>query len=137
VKLRIDLDGRVYDVDVEILEEDPPTGRPRYLPHHAPPTTVRSAHLAGGESAPAGAASPGGDEATEDESRVCRCPLAGVVNHIAVSVGQALQPNDLVMVLEAMKMETNVVADRAGTVKALRVVEGDGVKAGQVLMEYA
>ena len=39
------------------------------------------------------------------------------------------------MVLEAMKMETNVVAAHPGKVKALRVAEGDGVKTGQILMD--
>jgi methylmalonyl-CoA carboxyltransferase small subunit len=135
LKLRIDLDGKSYDLDVEILEEDPPSQRPRYLPHHAPPTTLRSAHAAGAAEHSVDAA-PAEATGSVDESSVCRCPVSGVVNHVAVTVGQALQPNDLIMVLEAMKMETNVVADREGTVKALRVADGDAVKAGQVLMDY-
>ncbi|MEO1090117.1 MAG: biotin/lipoyl-containing protein [Pseudomonadota bacterium] len=135
MKLRIDLDGKTYDLEVEVLEEDRPTRHPGYLPPHAPPMTVRSS------AGPAAAAAPGvaeaaAEEGPVDEDKVCRSPVAGVVNSIAVKPGQALKQDDLIMVLEAMKMETNVAAARAGTVKALRVAEGEGVKVGQVLMDY-
>ncbi len=133
MKLRIDLDGKSYDLEVEVLEEDGPQRRPGYLPPHAPPMTVRSG------ASPAASASgeaPAADEGPVDEDKVCRSPLAGVVNRIAVKPGQELKQDDLIMVLEAMKMETNVTAARPGKVKGLRVAEGDGVKVGQVLMDY-
>jgi len=132
LKLRIDIDGKTYDLDVEVLEEDPPPRRPGYIPPHAPPMTVRSA--AGPAVAP-GAEAVAAD-APVDEEKVCRSPLAGVVNRVVATAGQTLERDDLIMVLEAMKMETNVVAAHPGTVKALRVAEGDGVKVGQILMEY-
>nr|WP_246423507.1 acetyl-CoA carboxylase biotin carboxyl carrier protein subunit [Roseospira goensis] len=139
--MRIDLDGKTYDLDVEVLEEDRPPPRPGYLPPHAPPMTVRSsagpAPGAGGEDGAGGPAGGAGDDAAVDEEKVSRSPLSGVVNRIAVSPGQELKQDDLIMVLEAMKMETNVVAGHPGTVKALRVAEGDGVKVGQILMDYA
>lgn len=134
MKLRIEIDGKTYDLDVEVLEEDGPQRRPGYLPPHAPPMTVRS-------SAGPGAAATSGTEAEAaqapvDEAKVCRSPLAGVVNRVAVKPGQELNQDDLIMVLEAMKMETNIAAAHPGTVKALRVTEGDGVKVGQILMDY-
>ncbi|WP_299437376.1 acetyl-CoA carboxylase biotin carboxyl carrier protein subunit [uncultured Rhodospira sp.] len=134
MKLRIDLDGKTYDLDVEVLEEDRPAPRPGYLPPHAPPMTVRSS--AGPAAADTSGASAA-EDAPVDEEKVCRSPLSGVVNRIAVKIGQELKQDDLIMVLEAMKMETNVVAGHPGTVKALRVAEGDGVKTGQILMDYA
>jgi len=133
LKLRIDIDGKTYDLDVEVLEEDRPQRRPGYLPPHAPPTTVRSST---GPVAAAAGATAAADEGPVDEEKVCRSPLAGVVNRIAVKVGQDLKQDDLIMVLEAMKMETNVVAAHPGTVKSIRVAEGDGVKVGQILMDY-
>ena len=51
-------------------------------------------------------------------------------------VGQQIQPDDLLLVVEAMKMETNVTAPLAGTVKNIRVKPGDAVKVGQVLVEF-
>lgn len=135
MKLRIDIDGKTYDLDVEVLEEDRPQRRPGYVPPHAPPMTVRSS--AGPAAAAAsGAEAPAADEGPVDEAKVCRSPLSGVVNRIAVKPGQELAQDELIMVLEAMKMETNVVAAHPGKVKALRVGEGDGVKTGQILMDY-
>ena len=136
MKLRIDIDGKTYDLDVEVLEEDRPQRRPGYIPPHAPPMTVRSS--AGPDAAAASGAEGAGAaaEADVDEEKVCRSPLSGVVNRVAVAPGQTLAQDDLIMVLEAMKMETNVVAAHPGTVKALRVAEGDGVKVGQILMDY-
>jgi methylmalonyl-CoA carboxyltransferase small subunit len=131
LKLRIEIDGKTYDLDVEVLEEDRPQRRPGYLPPHAPPMTVRSA---AGPAAPAAVEAP--SDAEVDEEKVCRSPLAGVVSRVAVKAGQALAQDDLIMVLEAMKMETNITAAHPGTVKALRVTEGDAVKVGQVLMDY-
>lgn len=134
MKLRIEIDGKAYDLDVEVLEEDSSPRRPGYVPPHAPPMTVRSAS---GQTAAAGGEQPAASaEAPVDEEKVCRSPLAGVVNRVAVAPGQKLEQDDLIMVLEAMKMETNVVAAHPGTVKAVRVAEGDGVKVGQILMDY-
>lgn len=134
MKLRIDIDGKTYDLDVEILEEDRPQRHAGYLPPHAPPMTVRSSP-GPAPVAEAGAAASA-EEGAVDEEKVCRSPLAGVVNRVAVEPGQVLKQDDLIMVLEAMKMETNVTAAHPGTVKALRVAEGDGVKVGQILMDY-
>ncbi|MFP4362067.1 MAG: biotin/lipoyl-containing protein [Alphaproteobacteria bacterium] len=134
MKLRIELDGKTYDLDVEVLEEDRPQRRPGYIPPHAPPMTVRSSP--GPAATAAVGAEAASDEPPVEEEKVCRSPLSGVVNRIAVAPGQALEQDDLIMVLEAMKMETNVVCAHAGTVKKLRVAEGDGVKVGQILMDY-
>ncbi|TVQ36403.1 MAG: acetyl-CoA carboxylase biotin carboxyl carrier protein subunit [Geminicoccaceae bacterium] len=133
MKLRIEIDGKAYDLDVEVLEEDGPQRRAGYLPPHAPPMTVRSSTAAAAAPAPSAGMATG----PVDEEKVCRSPLAGVVNRIAVKQGQELKQDDLIMVLEAMKMETNITAAHPGKVQALRVAEGDGVTVGQILMDYA
>ena len=53
-------------------------------------------------------------EENVNEEKVCRSPVAGVVIKVSVEPGQAMQANDLMMVLEAMKMETNVTAPGRG-----------------------
>jgi methylmalonyl-CoA carboxyltransferase 1.3S subunit len=136
LKLRIDIDGKTYDLDVEVLEEDRPQRRPGYVPPHAPPMTVRSSAGSAAAAASGAAEKAPADDAPVDEDKVCRSPLSGIVNRVAVEPGRKLEQDELIMVLEAMKMETNVVAAHPGTVKALRVGEGDGVKVGQILMEY-
>jgi methylmalonyl-CoA carboxyltransferase small subunit len=71
-----------------------------------------------------------------DETKVCRSPVAGVVIKVNVAAGQAIQANDQLLVLEAMKMETNVTAPVSGKVKSVRVAQGDSVKVHQVVVEF-
>jgi methylmalonyl-CoA carboxyltransferase small subunit len=75
-------------------------------------------------------------EENVDEEKVCRSPVAGVVIKVSVASGQAMQADDLMMVLEAMKMETNVTSPVAGKVKNVRVAQGDAVKVNQVVVEF-
>jgi biotin carboxyl carrier protein len=59
----------------------------------------------------------------------------GLVIKVNVRPGQAVEAGELVLVLEAMKMETNVTAPRAATVKSVHVAPGDPAKLNQVLLE--
>ncbi|MGD9570356.1 MAG: acetyl-CoA carboxylase biotin carboxylase subunit [Thermoleophilia bacterium] len=60
-------------------------------------------------------------------------PMQGTILKVLVEVGQAIEPGQVVCIVEAMKMENEVAAHAAGTVKELRVAEGQGVQAGEVL----
>jgi methylmalonyl-CoA carboxyltransferase small subunit len=71
-----------------------------------------------------------------DEAKVCRSPFAGTVARVAAQVGQVIQVNDVLMVLEAMKMETMITAPIAGKVARIVVSPGDAVRQGQVLVEF-
>lgn len=124
MKLRITLEGRTYDVDVELVEEpQTPPGTPaagiqlRQAPRVPLPPPPRSRRT------------PRSDEKT------CRSPLAGVVVSIAVSLGQKVEKNDLLAVIEAMKMESKILALGAGAVKTVGVTAGEAVKPGQILIE--
>ena len=57
-----------------------------------------------------------------DESKLCRSPVAGIVVRIDIEAGQQLKVDDQMVVLEAMKMETNVTAPIAGKVKVSQCV---------------
>ena len=61
-------------------------------------------------------------------------PMQGTIVKVLVEVGQEVKPGDAVVVLEAMKMENQLQADKAGTVKAINVQAGDKVGAGDVLV---
>ena len=63
-------------------------------------------------------------------------PVAGVVVRVNAQAGQQIQANDALLVLEAMKMETNITSPVAGKVKAINAGVGDGVQVGQVLVEF-
>ena len=64
-------------------------------------------------------------------------PLAGNVFRVLVSPGQQVDEGDTLIVLEAMKMETNVSASRSGTVAAITAKEGDKVAVGDTLLNLA
>ena len=84
-----------------------------------------------GEITPAGGAS--GQVGTE-HVREIKAPLAGTVVRVMVGVGESVAAGDVLIVLEAMKMEAEVQAPAAGTVAAIRVRGGDSVQLGQILL---
>lgn len=128
MKLQIGIDGKSYEVEVEITEDDQ-APKPHYIPAQGAGMVLTAAPAAGLPNAAA-------PEGVADESKVCRSPIAGMVTRVNVQPGQQIQPNDLLLVLEAMKMETNVVSPVAGKVKTVRVQQSDGVQLHQVLVEF-
>ncbi len=62
------------------------------------------------------------------------CPMPGMIVSVKVKEGDAVQKDDVVVVLEAMKMQSEIRSAHAGTVKQVLVSEGDLVKAGAVLV---
>lgn len=61
-------------------------------------------------------------------------PMAGKIIEIKVNVGDQVQEEDEVAIIEAMKMEMPIITETAGTVKEIKVKKGDSVEAEQVLM---
>jgi len=130
LKLQIAIDGKTYEADVEVLEDDAMPRQANYGPYQPLHATVQSTPIISAQtSAPAAKESAG-------EDKLCRSPVTGVVIKVNVVPGQTIQANDLIMVLEAMKMETNITAPFAGTVKNVRVEQGGSVKLNQVVVEF-
>ncbi len=125
MRLRVTIDGKAYEVDIEVAEPEPTT-------------TVR--YVGGGRSsapvAPLAAPSGGGGRNPADEGRACRSPLAGVVSEVNVAPGDVVTADQAVLVLEAMKMFTTITSPVDGTVVAVDVAVGDAVKQGQLLVEF-
>ena len=63
-----------------------------------------------------------------------KTPLPGVIIDVKVNIGDTVKKGDTVVVLEAMKMENNINADRDGKVTAIQVAKGDTVADGAVLV---
>ena len=61
-------------------------------------------------------------------------PLAGNIFKVNVASGQAIKSGDVIMILEAMKMETEVRSPESGTVHSVLVKEGDAVQVGDILL---
>jgi len=123
MKLKVTVDGKTYEVDVEVAEE-PHAAPASYMTQPAPVRVPAS----GAPPAPP-TPSPVGDD------KVCRSPISGIVVKVNAQPGQQIQPGDILIVLEAMKMETNITAPVAGKVSAIKVNVGDNVQSGQVVVE--
>ncbi|MFN2330480.1 MAG: sodium-extruding oxaloacetate decarboxylase subunit alpha [Halomonas sp.] len=82
-----------------------------------------------------GAQSAAADVASAPTGEAISAPLAGNIFKVNVRPGDAVKEGDVVIILEAMKMETEVRAATAGTVSAVKVGEGDSVAVGDVLIE--
>jgi methylmalonyl-CoA carboxyltransferase small subunit len=126
VKLKITIDQKTYEVDVEPAE--PETAAPPLRGYPIEPAQVRLPAAA--PSAPPAGAAP------VNEEKVCRSPVSGIVVRVVAQPGQSLQAGDVLLVLEAMKMETNITAPIAGKVAAIKAKQGDGVQSGQVVVEF-
>jgi methylmalonyl-CoA carboxyltransferase 1.3S subunit len=130
VRLNITMDGKTYEVDVEAVEPDAPTLQTHAFPMGPAPVRLPAA-------APvAPLAAPAGENKQVNEKKVCRSPVSGIVIRITAQVGQSLQTGDVLLVLEAMKMETNITAPGPGKIAAIPVNPGDSVQSGQIVVEF-
>ncbi len=145
MKLRISVEGKTYEVDVEVVEEGP--GGPIYgsTSVHSgtvtAPVAVKPAPSAAPTAPAAAPARPSPASAASASSsapgdKVVKAPIVGTVMQLKVAPGDEVSVNQVLLVMEAMKMETNVASPIAGKVKTIRVAGGEAVKAGQVLVEF-
>ncbi len=121
--LRISLEGKSYDVEVEVLDGNV-----------AAPVAVNSVSSASAAPAPVSAAPTPVAAAPVAGGTPVVSPMMGLVFKIKVHVGDTVTANQEVVVLEAMKMETPIYAPAAGTVTSISIKEQDSVSEGQVLM---
>lgn len=136
-KLRVTVDGHSYDVVVELPDEStafvPAPAAPVATP---PPVAAASAAPAAPPPPPAAApaaASGGGSSGPGDVPS----PLAGRVIAINVTAGQDVKEGDHLLTLEAMKMNTFVMAPKSGKIAAVKTAVGDAVEEGQALIQIA
>lgn len=127
MKLIITINNKTYEVDVEAVEPEAPAGR---VPRTVEPAPVRV------PAAPVTAVPKPVDAGPVNEEKVARSPVSGIVVRATARVGQSLQVGDVLLVLEAMKMETSVTSPVAGKIKAINVEPGQSVQSGQVVVEF-
>ena len=111
---RVQVNGKAYDVVVE------PGGEIGSVRETAPPAAAAPAPAAGGE--------------VREE---IVAPMAGSVIEVLVAPGDRVEPNQVVVIIEAMKMETEIRANEGGVVQEVRVEKGDAIQVNQPLVELA
>ena len=116
---KVTVNGAEYTVEWEKPVEEKPVVKVQ--PVAAKPTA-----------SPAPAAQPAAPAPAGGHS--IKTPLPGVIIDVKVNVGDAVAKGQTVVVLEAMKMENNINADRDGKVVAIQVAKGDTVADGAVLV---
>jgi methylmalonyl-CoA carboxyltransferase small subunit len=125
MKLKITIDSKQYEVDVEVAEAEA-SGRAR----------LQAVESAAARTPIAAVSAPPMEAGSVKEDKVCRSPVSGIVASVIAQPGQSLQVGDVLLVLEAMKMETQVTAPVAGKVAAINVKAADSVQSGQILVEF-
>ena len=118
----ITVNGNVYDVTVE--EGGAVAAAPVAVAPVAAPKAAPAAPKAAPKAAPAGA--QGGVKVN--------APMPGKILGVKVAAGQAVKKGDVLVVLEAMKMENEIVAPQDGTVASVNTTVGEQVEAGAVLV---
>ena len=126
-KFRITVEGKAYEVTVEDLSEGSNLlyPQPGTMVVPSPPQAPAPATASAATARPAAAAAGAGDVVAS---------LGGVVESIAVTVGQSVNQGDKILVLEAMKMNSPMIAPCAGKILSIAVKVGDAVEPGQVLV---
>lgn len=114
----ITVNGTPYDVTVEEAGASAPS---------AP--VAPAAPIAPAAKPAAAPAASGADGAVKVES-----PMPGTILDVKTSVGASVNEGDVLCILEAMKMENEIVAPSGGTVASIKVNKGDSVEAGQVIV---
>jgi glutaconyl-CoA/methylmalonyl-CoA decarboxylase subunit gamma len=126
MKLRVTVNGVEYEVEVEILDDRenspaslspaPAPSAPAVIPPRPPAVSPPAPASAGG--------------------KVLTSPIPGTVVEILTEAGRQVKANEPVIVIDAMKMNTQVASIMEGVIKEILVQPGEPVKMGQALMTY-
>ena len=112
-KYRVNVNGTQYDITLEVLEGEAAAAAPKAAPAAAPAAPAAKA--------PAGA-------------QAINAPMPGTILAVNVKPGQAVKRGDVLVVLEAMKMENEIMAPNDGTVGTVNVAKGQSVQSGATLL---
>lgn len=127
MKYEVTLNGKIYEIEVEegkaiVLDERAAAPSAPAAPAAAP---APAAPAPAAPAAPAGSGTP------------VNAPLPGTVLSVNVSNGQSVKSGDVLLVIEAMKMENEIMAPRDGTVTSVAVSKGQAVESGTALVYLA
>ena len=122
-KFRVNINDKEYMVEMEELTETPST------PQHE--STAKVAPLPKADPTPP---APPIKPMTQGNGEAITAPMPGNILDIRVSVGDPVVENQVVAVLEAMKMENEIVAPRSGTITAISTTKGSTINVGEAIV---
>lgn len=111
-KYKVNVNGTDYEIGIELLSDDQMSAAPAPAPAAQAPA------------APAQAATGAGEQV--------KCPMPGTILDVKVAVGDAVKKGQVLMILEAMKMENEIMAGADGTVTSV-IAKGASVETGTPL----
>lgn len=123
-KFNITVNGNSYEVEIEEVKGGAAPVAAAPAPVAAPAPKVAAPAP---KAAPAPAAAPAG-------ASTIAAPMPGKIVKVIATVGQAVNAGDVVLILEAMKMQNEITAPAAGTVQAINVEAGQSVKVGEAMV---
>lgn len=118
MKLKVTVNQTEYEIDVEVEEEEQTSISPIVIGVNAGANQI-----------------PTKASVTAGSSNAVVAPLAGSVARILVEEGDDIEQGQVLLMLEAMKMETEITAPADGTVARILVEPGEPVQGGQALIE--
>ena len=126
---KVTLNGKIYEVEVEkgeaVIQSEYEAALPQSAPAVATVTQAPVQTAAPAQSAPVAAAS----------ANAIVAPMPGTINAVKVTSGQQVKKGDVLVILEAMKMENEIYADKDGKVGQVFVQKGASVQTGTALVE--
>ena len=123
---RIKIDGKTFEAEVEEI------GSAKPIVKTVPPTATKPIEKTAGAAPPAPAIQP--NLVSPGAGNSINAPMPGKIVFLKVSKGQQVNVGDVVLVLEAMKMEQDIKTNFSGTVKEVLINAGDTVKKEQALI---
>jgi biotin carboxyl carrier protein len=143
-KFLISVNGNQYEVDVEEITSTSGVNISSVVSQPAPALSQSTLSPAAANTpAPAAPAAPVAPKAApvapapskgHTGSEIVPSPMPGTILKVNVSVGQTVKTGEVICVLEAMKMETDIVSPRDGTIASVNTTKGSSVNAGDTLV---
>ncbi len=131
MKYKVTLNGRTYEIEVEAGKAMCLAEYEAFAPAAAPAPAAPAAAPAAPAAAPAAPAAPA---VTVTGGQTVSAPMPGTILKVNVSVGQAVKAGEVLVVLEAMKMENEIMAPADGVITQVAVSKGSSVETGAVLV---
>ena len=127
-RFNISVNGKAYDVQVEEISGSAPA------PVQTAPVAAPAAPVQAAPAPVAAAPAPAPVSSGSDGNVLVKSPMPGTIIDVKVSVGDTVSVAQPLVILEAMKMENDIVAPSAGKVASIKIKKGDSVNSDDLLI---